>query len=179
MFEYFLTIDRYFENLIITIHSNSLEILLGYLTNFGGALIIIPLFLLILVYLWRNDRSLLRPFVVGFASNELVVYLLKFLVARPRPLGALKYLEFSGSMPSGHATASIFIYGFIIFLIVKKFPKSFYRCLSVFIIALLVITIGFSRLYMDVHFLSDVLVGYLIGGIFLFVTIKVSKNLVA
>ena len=95
------------------------------------------------------------------------------------------YLEKSFSFPSGHATIAVAFYGFIIYFLIKN-VKSWNRKINIFFTGfILIILIGFSRLYLGVHFVSDVWAGYLIGAIWLIIGIgftefyllkKISRN---
>ena len=86
------------------------------------------------------------------------------------------YIENGFSFPSGHAALSLALYGFLTYLAWKNFPQR-YRIILVAIAALLVGLIGLSRLYLGLHFVSDVLVGYAIGTILLAGGIFVSERL--
>ena len=106
-----------------------------------------------------------------------VVFPLKELIARARPdILYQVYAEDTFSFPSGHAAFSIALYGFITYLAWKYLPEK--RRGFVLILATLVIgLVGFSRLYLGLHFASDVLAGYAIGGAFLAMGIVVSERL--
>ena len=98
------------------------------------------------------------------AGNQITVTLLKNLFARPRPDHAV-YLETSFSFPSGHAAVSVAFYGFIAFILLRE------RILRLPMALLFGLgaagLIGASRLYLGVHYLSDVLNGYLVGAMWL------------
>ena len=96
---------------------NLLERVFYFITELGGPAVIVLIFLATSVFLWRNHKDLLKYYIGLFVASEAVVYSLKFLINKPRPLGAILYGETSGSIPSGHAAAAIFIYGFICYLI--------------------------------------------------------------
>lgn len=119
------------------------------------------------------------PSLVGLTSTLLgtgvSVYLLKILVARPRPGGSIpSIIESSYSFPSGHAAGSMALYGFIAFLLFRAYPR--HKKLIGVVVAGIILSIGFSRLYLGVHFLSDVLAGYVLGGLWLFIGIKITKR---
>jgi undecaprenyl-diphosphatase len=101
--------------------------------------------------------------IVGFA--------LKDLVRRARPDGLIPAIRETGfSFPSGHATGSMAFYGFTAFILCRLYPR--YAKAVVTIAAVIILTIGMSRLYLGVHFPSDVVGGYLVGGLWLFIGIK-------
>ncbi len=108
---------------------------------------------------WR-DAVVLGAVAGGTA---LVVQILKALLARPRPDVADALTTAVGyAFPSGHATQAAVVYGLIAWLAVRRWPA---RRLPIWLgAAALAGLIGFSRLYLGVHWLSDVLAGYLLAG---------------
>lgn len=130
----------------------------------GSELVLVPLAILLVAYLlWRR-----RPFdalLVAAASlgAELITVALKEVFARDRPLLPDPLaMESSASFPSGHASVSLALYGALALLLAEHTSNA--RRAAYAIVALaLVVAIGFSRLYLGVHFLSDVLAGYSAG----------------
>lgn len=102
--------------------------------------------------------------VLGAGATALVV---KEVVGRARPARAFQaYQEIGLSFPSGHATLAASFYGFLIYLAWRMLPPGWVRTTAVSILALLIAAIAFSRLYLGVHYLSDVLGGLLLGALF-------------
>ncbi|MEK9129870.1 MAG: phosphatase PAP2 family protein [Patescibacteria group bacterium] len=98
----------------------------------------------------------------------------KLIFHRLRPDTAF-YIEDSFSFPSGHATIAIAFYGFVIFFLCQMIKKREYKICILFLGLILIFAIGFSRLYLGVHFLSDVCAGYFLGAFWLFVGIIILK----
>ncbi len=95
---------------------------------------------------------------------------LKQLYARPRPVIIPPLVTEGGfSFPSGHSMASAAFYGFIIYLISQSEMKPAIKRAFSALILLLIALIGFSRIYLGVHYLSDVIGGFLISGLYLVV----------
>lgn len=145
-------------------------------TKFGGVTFAFIVSLLVVWFLWRKDAKLIRHFLVAIFVNEALVYLIKNAVGRLRPLGAVRYGEFGGSFPSGHAAIAIFLYGFICYLFIKFYPRGARRSLIIGLFSALIVLIGFSRIYLNVHYPSDVLAGYLLGGTILFFLVRTSER---
>lgn len=131
------------------------------ITNFGGAtwLVIICFILLIVI---KNKKI-----GIAIASNlgivTLLNILLKNILQRPRPT-EYRIIDESGySFPSGHSMVSMAFYGFIIYLIYKYIKNEYIKCFLITIISILIVTIGISRIYLGVHYTSDVLAGFLIS----------------
>ena len=98
---------------------------------------------------------------------------LKHLFLRPRPENISLVFENGYSFPSGHSMVSLAFYGYFIYIIyhlrINKVRKYIYCTL----LALLVLFIGLSRIYLGVHYASDVLAGFALSMAYLIVYIKV------
>ena len=102
----------------------------------------------------------------------LLDYLLKSLFHRGRPEFATEFVHTATwSFPSGHAMESLAGYGFLTWLLLPHLHNLTQRRLAVIACVVLVGLIGFSRVYLGVHYVSDVLGGYLAGGAWLLITI--------
>ncbi len=87
---------------------------------------------------------------------------LKLVFVRPRPqLWSQLIVEHTYSYPSGHALGSAVLYGFLAVLVVREYPR--YRMGIYSITILLVAAIGLSRLYLGVHYPTDIIAGYAVG----------------
>ena len=99
-------------------------------------------------------------------------YGLKTLFHRGRPEYSSEFIHrASWSFPSGHAMDSLIVYGFLAFLLLERTTSPTKRRLIVGAAAVLIGTIGFSRMYLGVHYLSDVVGGFLAGMVWLMVCI--------
>ena len=133
-----------------------------------GILISISLFFIIkktsrfrLVARRNLDVFILWPITIGgFGAT----FVLKEIFHRSRPLGAL-VTESSPSFPSTHAMFSIAFYAFIFYLLALNAKSRFSKYLLISAVFLAPVFLGFSRLYLGVHYLSDVLAGYAIGDV--------------
>ena len=91
------------------------------------------------------------------------------MVHRARPGEAYQaYVETGYAFPSAHATLSAALYGSLIYLAVRMMPPGYIRTATVSGLALLIALIAFSRLYLGVHYLSDVHGGLILGGAFIY-----------
>lgn len=104
--------------------------------------------------------------------------LLKILIQRPRPTEFRLIDEKGYSFPSAHSMASMAFYGLLIYLIYKYVTNIYLKWILIVILSLLIISIGISRIYLGVHYTSDVLAGFLISLAYLIIFISVtSKNI--
>lgn len=139
------------------------------ITALGSLETVAPLGLIVAVYYgwkqhWFRVGVWLTALLGGFALNQL----LKALFARPRPVFENPLLlESSYAFPSGHAMESLVLYGMLAYFLVLALKTWRARTAVVFGTALLVLLIGFSRTYLGVHYLSDVVAGYAAGGAWL------------
>ncbi|HEX8425082.1 phosphatase PAP2 family protein [Hymenobacter sp.] len=136
----------------------------------GAAFLLINWFLLVRRHRWN---SLLVP-VVALGSITLNLVLKQFY-QRPRPL--LPLVSASGlSFPSGHAMISASFYGLLIYLIYINVRNKGWRWLSMAGLVLLVALIGLTRVYLRVHYATDVLAGFTAGLVWLLVAIPLLKQ---
>lgn len=134
----------------------------SWITQFGDSTNIIILFLIIFFVLVYRKKyvdaiwlSLGLAIIAGVISP-----LLKLFFARERPLLEHLVTETSYSFPSGHATASMVFYGSLIFLVPLFIQTKFWRVGLQICLAIFILLIGISRIYLGVHFPTDILAGY-------------------
>jgi len=136
-------------------------------TALGNSQIIIGLLIIASLLFWLfNKKAFIAPLLIAVAGSNLISDLSKLFFQRPRPLNPV-YWETTFSFPSGHATAAMACYGFLMYFCFKNIKRSLDRNIFMASGLFLIIAIGFSRLYLGVHYLSDVIAGYLLGGLWL------------
>jgi len=117
----------------------------------------------------RGRWIVLSGWAAALIGSGLLNGALKLLIRRPRPERALDFLgQMSWSFPSGHSMASFVTYGMLAYLLVLAFRSE--RRVQVTAIgsaAVLILAIGFSRMYLGVHYFSDVLGGFIAGALWL------------
>lgn len=115
-----------------------------------------------IVLLVRRRWIVLSGWLAVFAGGGALDWGLKKIVHRPRPTGASAFLNGqSFSFPSGHAMGSLFGYGMLAYLLVRFWAKTWRQRLTIIVLATaLIVSIGLSRLYLGVHYFSDVVAGY-------------------
>jgi undecaprenyl-diphosphatase len=124
-----------------------------------------------LVLSLRGHRPMSRAWLLVFCGGFLH-QALKAIFQRGRPVFEDPFIvEASWSFPSGHAMASLIGYGLFAYLLWLAVPRGWTRVAIIASIALMVLAIGFSRLYLGAHYFSDVLAGYAAGGAWLSLSI--------
>jgi undecaprenyl-diphosphatase len=126
-----------------------------------------------MVLIRRRRWLLLWGWLAAIGGGGIVDGTLKLAVHRARPPGALELLKrFSYSFPSGHTMGSVVGYGMLAYILVTFWAKTHRaRVLIVAATLLLVLMIGLSRIYLGVHYTSDVLGGFAAGSVWLVVCI--------
>jgi len=129
----------------------------------------------VLCWLWRR-RGYLVPFWVVIGGAELFNFLGKLTIHRLRPEVAF-YAETTFSFPSGHAAMAMALFGFGTYILFREIKNWKYKINILFFSVILILLMGLSRLYLGVHFLSDIWGGYLLGLLWLIIGISLSELL--
>ena len=130
----------------------------------------------VLLLLLRKHVAYAVGLGVSLAASGFGVLLIKGLVERPRPPEELQaYMEIWYSFPSAHATLSAALYGFLALLAWHTVKRKSWRLLTAGFFIVLVIFVSFSRIYLGVHYPSDVLAGVLLGGVCVWLGWKYAK----
>jgi len=170
-----LNADLWFENFLLSIRTPFFLHLFNGITFLGSTAVIIAitgLSVFLLLFYKKRYRAYAVGLIATVIGASVTSYIVKLLVDRARPDGLISsIIETSPSFPSGHTTLGVALYGFLAYFLCKIYPK--YTARIVTIATLLILAIGFSRLYLGVHFPTDVLAGYLFGGLWLLIGIKI------
>lgn len=141
----------------------------------GKTAVVIAAAVLFSIFLWlAGKRIYILAWWLILAGSQGFTFLGKIIFHRPRPTVA-SYLETSASFPSGHASIAVVLFGFIIYVAWRSAVKKKIRLLITLAGLLIILLIGFSRLYLGVHFVSDVWAGYLVGLLWLAIGISIAE----
>lgn len=176
-FGYIHAIDQAGFRGALAVRNPGLTALVVPLTNFGNPLVVTILsIILALIFAMRRQWTLFSFVAVNMMGINAVNYIVKNIVERVRPFNAdatvHNLVAASGwSFPSGHSTGAVLLYGTIIVcaaaLVQKRWQVNWLRGISVF----LLITIPLSRIYVQVHYPTDVLAGLCLGATGLFLSL--------
>lgn len=134
--------------------------------SYLGAQVLVALLVIgAIVLLVRRDWRHLVVLAVTCGGGALLDGVLKLVFHRARPTFASEFHEVSWSFPSGHAMDSLIVYGLAAYWLGARFPRA--RAAIVVAAIVLVGAIGFARIYLGVHCLSDVVAGYMGGFVWL------------
>ena len=175
----FLLLDRVTTHLMMNNHLQEPYDWRFFLTvtYLGNGAILAGLTLILATLLWFRRAKVESVFFVGgFALTGISVVLFKFMTDRTRPVGASFLNETSGAFPSGHAALSFFFYGFLGYLLCRRMKNKSHGFL-VFAASLAIAgLIGISRIYLNVHWVSDVLAGFSLAATILSLCIGVLET---
>jgi len=150
-----------------------------FFTFLGTHTFLIPANLLLIFYflfIRKHKWYSIKVPVVSIGSVSLM-FLLKFFFSRPRPNDPLLRNVTGFSFPSGHAMVSFTFYGLLIFLVWENVSNKWVKWILMIFLFLLILIIGVSRVYLRVHYASDVLAGYALGLIWLVLSVWVVRKI--
>lgn len=165
---YTVSFDKVIYEGIIKFRCDFLDSFFKFITVFGNINTIFFIACLFLI-IKRNKDALLLSVISVICPT--VMYIIKSIIKRQRPT-ILQLIDQGGySFPSGHAMIAVCVYGYFIYYFYRHVKN---KCLRNFVCTFLVIfilLIGISRIYLGVHYPSDILGGYLISSIILIIII--------
>ena len=171
-----LTLDMFVYRLVIlNLRSELLTAIMKVITNLSSAYVLIAITLGTLLFVKNKKVGLCVASNLAIAT--ILNQLLKYIIQRPRPEGYRLIAESGYSFPSGHSMVSMAFYGLIIYLIWKMVKNKKVKYISCGILGLLIPLIGFSRIYLGVHYASDVIGGFAISIAYLLLFTSVTRSI--
>lgn len=146
------------------------------ITNFGGPVYIVIIAIIFAIAV-KNKKISISVFI-NLIVVTLINQIIKNILQRPRPT-EYRIIEQGGySFPSGHSMVSMAFYGYFIYLIYKYVKNKYVKWISISLLSLLICAIGISRIYLGVHYTSDVLGGFLISISYLVIFISATNKFI-
>jgi undecaprenyl-diphosphatase len=173
--------DAFVVPLVLSLRTNSLTFLMKIISFSADKYIIFFGSVILLNYFYRKQNKVLfNIFFLSVTGTYLLVYFFKIFFERARPIISLAE-ENSFSFPSGHATRSLAFWGVLIYFLLndsnfKDIKNITTKKIIIFLLASLIILVGFSRIYLGAHWPIDVLGGYILAGSWLYFLIWVFKK---
>lgn len=144
------------------------------ITRLGDTISFLIILLILLIILEKKYKILL---LANVSVTVLVNQVLKHIIERPRPPLVERLVTQNGfSYPSGHAMTSTCLYGILIYIINKEIKNKIIKCTLIALCMFMIISIGLSRIFVRVHYPSDVLSGCLLTITLLVATIGVVNH---
>lgn len=140
------------------------------ITFLGSVQFLLPaniLVILFVLFIKKQQYDALKIFAITITGTA-VLFLLKFFLQRQRPLLPLVAKAHGYSFPSGHSFSSVVFYGMLAYIGYKNIKNDFLKWSSIVFLFILAGLVGFSRIYLKLHYASDVIAGFSLGVIWLF-----------
>ena len=167
---YFNIIDDFVYSLVKPLISNDMTNIMQFITFFSDPIWCILLSCLIVLLV--KNKKISKAFLLNLICVFLLNYLLKIIFARSRPIDINLIVETGFSFPSGHAMMSLGIYGFFIYLLLSSDKNKISKIIGTASLILLIFLIGISRIYLGVHYATDVIAGFIISASYLLLFIR-------
>ncbi|MEF7634064.1 phosphatase PAP2 family protein [Bacillus thuringiensis] len=164
--------DTYVRGLVRGLQTESSLTFFSYFTKLGSAIGIVATLVISLLVFWKKRYyAAMIVYPMGILITHLVNKGIKEIVKRERPslneaLDALGY-----SFPSGHAMLSIMTFGFLTYIIAANLKSVAGKGATTILMGIVIVSIGLSRVILNVHYPTDILAGYCVGGILLIMAI--------
>jgi len=136
-----------------------------FFTFFGSQLFLVPAWLFFLTYYYfvrKNKWYFIKMLTISISTLAFMKGL-KFLFNRPRPLIPLLKEVPGLSFPSGHAFASFVFYGMLVYIVYREVKNKWLKWILIILLGFMIFAIGLTRVYLRVHYASDVLAGFCFG----------------
>ncbi|MEO7119846.1 MAG: phosphatase PAP2 family protein [Ginsengibacter sp.] len=144
------------------------------ITFFGSSTFLFPAYVvLILFYLVRKKRTLALDITMVGLSSTGILFLFKDIFKRHRPLDPLISHVTGFSFPSGHSFSSFTFFGFLVYIAWHSDIKKSWKIIISALLVLFATTIAFSRVYLRVHFPSDVVAGFCLSVAWLLLSLAI------
>ena len=166
--------DSVVYNFLVNNRNEALNNFFKIITQFGSALVLIIITILCVIFIRDKKYKILVP--ANLVTIAIINIVLKNFFLRPRP-NELRLIEETGySFPSGHAMASTAFYGLLINIVHEKVENKILRNTICIMLGLLILLISISRIYVGVHYTSDVIAGTCFSIAYLILITRLIKS---
>lgn len=166
--------DSVVYNFLVNNRNEALNNFFKIITQFGSALFLIIITILCIIFIRDKKYKILVP--ANLVTIAIINIVLKNFFLRPRP-NELRLIEETGySFPSGHAMASTAFYGLLIYIVHEKVENKILRNTICIMLGLLILLISISRIYVGVHYTSDVIAGTCFSIAYLILITRLIKS---
>ena len=151
-------LDSFIYGIVSKYISSNLTLIVKNLTHLGSAIVVIGITVFVLLF-FKNKKYALYM-AINLVSITILQVILKNIFARVRPLDINLIEETGYSFPSGHSLTAFVFYGFIIYLIYKSNLSKRSKNIFITMFSTFIFVVGLSRVYLGVHFFTDVIVAF-------------------
>jgi membrane-associated phospholipid phosphatase len=173
----FTSLDHQVAEAMHGLWQESLHTVFQLIAELGGLELTSILMLALVIYLWRGGFGADALVVAAFVGAVMLELVYKFLFFHPGPPRSLSHSDgpsltdllagngLGNSFPSGHMVRAVVAWGLLAFVISRLAPSRAVRMLAIPVAIVIISAVALDRLYLDVHWESDVVGGLLLGGI--------------
>ena len=152
----------------ISKHITDINTIIAKIFTFLGSTLFITILCIISIFVKKYRFTIIPNTLIAVGVSQI----LKRVIGRTRPIGIALIEETGYSFPSGHSMVSFAFYGLIIYLIYKSKLNNKLKTALIILFMLIIFNIGLSRIYLGVHYTTDVIGGYMLGFITLTIFIE-------
>ena len=176
--EWVVVADKEFTSMLYNIRMPWLSQVLYVITQLGEREAVFIIGAVVTgIFLYRRRYIAILAFWLVMGGMGLSVRYGKTFISRARPADVAYYEVVHYSFPSGHATTAFALYGLLAYFLYRHLNRSKYQKLCLWAAFILIVLVGFSRIYLGVHYLSDVLAGFLLGLLWTLVGVSLVEML--
>ena len=147
-----------------------------WITALGSSPSVVASVIIATGFLWSQRRfRIIAALWITCLGAVATTSIGKLLIGRHRPPTELDVTVVTSSFPSGHATAAMAVFGFLAYAIARALPTIRERFEVAFWTGILILLIGFSRIFLGVHYVTDVVGGFLVGGFWLLIGFAIAE----
>lgn len=149
------------------------------ISEFAGLLAVIGLTVIASLWFWRKGLGYYSlGLFMAVLGSEMTKAGLKLVIERPRPGGTIPvFLDDGFSFPSGHATLAVALYGSLMYAFWRMATTGIQKLGIVVVGVSIILGVGFSRLYLGLHYPSDVAGGYIVGAVWIVLGMYIGRRL--
>lgn len=159
-YDVILSFDNTVRKFVSIIIDDNLTLFFEIMTNYGD--FYLPISIIVCIFLIYKNKWYSYLLAGCYALSGIIALIFKTAISRPRPFEALIKIPSSFSFPSGHTFTSIVFYTFLCYLLTVKSGKTKKSLFYIFFIVMALV-ISISRIYLGVHYFSDVVGGILLA----------------
>lgn len=172
-YDVILSFDNSVRKFVSNIIDDNLTLIFETITNYGD--FYSPFAIIVCIFLINKNKWYSYVLGLGYAISGVIALIFKLIISRPRPLDALIRIPSSFSFPSGHTFTSIVFYLFLCYLLTLKSGK-IKKIIFYSFFTFLTLIISISRIYLGVHYFSDVVGGIILAIPCLFMLINIASE---